>query len=59
MILRPQNASFARPWQHAMQRAIRGYEAMHMLRKGQLEGLAKRGVLAQNRNINQLFGLVA
>jgi hypothetical protein len=32
---------------------------MHMLRKGAIEGLAKRGVLAQNRIINQLFGLVA
>jgi len=44
---------------HTAQRAIQGYEAMHMLSKGQIEGLAKRGVLAQNRIINQLFGLVA
>jgi IS6 family transposase len=41
------------------QRTIQGYEAMHMLRKGQIEGLAKRDVLAQNQVINQLFGLVA
>jgi IS6 family transposase len=41
------------------QRTIQGYEAMHMLRKGQLEGVAKRDVLAQNRMINQLFGLAA
>ena len=40
-------------------RTIQGYEAMHMLRKGQIEGLAKRDVLAQNRVINQLFGLAA
>jgi IS6 family transposase len=41
------------------QRTIQGYEAMHMLRKGQIEGMAKRDVLAQNRVINQLFGLAA
>jgi hypothetical protein len=32
---------------------------MHMLRKGQLEGRAKRDVLAQNRVIHQRFGLAA
>ena len=41
------------------QRTIQGYEAMHMLRKGQIEGLTKRDVLAQNHIINQLFGWVA
>jgi transposase, IS6 family len=41
------------------QRTIQGYEAIHMLGKGQIEGLAKRDVLAQNRLINQLFGLAA
>ena len=41
------------------QRTIQGYEAMHMLRKGQIEGLTKRDVLAQNHIINQLFGLAA
>jgi transposase, IS6 family len=41
------------------QRTIQGYEAMHRLRKGQLEGVAKMDVLAQNRVINQLFGLAA
>jgi transposase, IS6 family len=41
------------------ERTIQGYEAMHMLRKGQLEGSAKGDVLAQNRVINQLFGLAA
>jgi hypothetical protein len=29
---------------------------MHMLHKGQLEALAKRNILAQNRVIDQLFG---
>jgi hypothetical protein len=32
---------------------------MHMLRKGQLQGMVKGNVLAQNRVINQLFGLAA
>jgi transposase, IS6 family len=39
------------------QRTIQGYKAMPMLRKGQIEGLAKGDVLAQNQVINQLFGL--
>jgi transposase, IS6 family len=41
------------------QRTIQGYEAMHMLRKSQHDGLAKGDILAQNRVINQLFGLAA
>ena len=41
------------------QRTIQGYEAMHMLRKGQLEGMAKGDALAQNRSINDMFGLAA
>jgi transposase-like protein len=41
------------------QRTIQGYEPMHTLRKSQLDGLAKRDVLAQNRVINQMFGLAA
>jgi IS6 family transposase len=41
------------------QRTIQGYEALHMLRKGQLEGVAKGDVLAENRISNQLFGLAA
>ena len=41
------------------QRTIHGYEAVHRLRKGQLAGIDKRDVLAQNRIINQLFGVAA
>jgi hypothetical protein len=33
--------------------------AMHMFRKGQIEGMAKREILAQNHAINQRFGLAA
>jgi IS6 family transposase len=41
------------------QRTIQGYEAIHMLHKGRLQGVTKGDVLAQNRVINQLFGLAA
>jgi transposase, IS6 family len=41
------------------QRTIQGYEAMHRLRKGQIEGITRGDVLAQNRVLNQLFGLAA
>jgi transposase, IS6 family len=41
------------------QRTIQGYEAMHMFRKGQIEGIAKGNVLAQNYFINQLFEVAA
>ena len=41
------------------QRTLQGYEAMHMIRKGQLQGSPKTDVLAQNRAIAQMFGLVA
>jgi len=41
------------------QRTIQGYEALHRLHKGQIEGLTMEDVLAQNRVINQLFGLAA
>jgi IS6 family transposase len=44
---------------HTAQRTIQGYEAMHMLRKGQLEGMDQKDVLALNRVINRLFGLAA
>jgi transposase, IS6 family len=44
---------------HTAQRTIQGYEAIHMIRKGQLEGIARGDILAQNRVINQLFGLAA
>jgi hypothetical protein len=32
---------------------------MHMLRKGQMEGMATEDILAQNRVINHIFGLAA
>jgi IS6 family transposase len=42
-----------------VQRTIQGYEVIHRLRKGQIEGIARRDVLAQNRVINQMVGLAA
>jgi transposase-like protein len=44
---------------HTARRTLQGYEAMHMIKKGQIEGIAKGDVLAQNRVIAQVFGLVA
>jgi transposase-like protein len=39
-------------------RTIRGYEAMHMIRKGQILGAAKGKIQARNQFIAELFGLV-
>jgi transposase-like protein len=44
---------------HTARRTIQGYEAMHMIWKGQVEGGAKGDILAQNCVIAQMFGLVA
>jgi transposase-like protein len=41
------------------ERTIQGYEALRRLHKGQIDGLTRGDVLAQNRVINQLFGLAA
>ena len=46
--------SFRTAW-----RTLQGYEAMHMIKKGQLRGIAKGDILAQNRVIAQVFGLGA
>jgi transposase, IS6 family len=40
-----------------VQRTLSGYEAMNMIRKGQVKGAAKGDILAQNRLINRLFGI--
>lgn len=39
-------------------RTIRGYEAMNMLRKGQIKGVEKRAVTERVIFINQIFGVV-
>jgi transposase, IS6 family len=43
----------------AAQRTIRGYEAMNIIRKGQVRWLSGRGVRRQNRFINKLFDVAA
>lgn len=39
------------------ERTLQGYEVMHMLRKGQLEGAARGDVHSQNAAIAALFGV--
>src|SRR5437762_13387304 len=41
------------------QRTIQGYEAMHMIRKGQVRWLSKGDIAAQVRFIKVIFGLAA
>ena len=38
-------------------RTIQGYETMHMIRKGQVEGIEKGNIQGQNQFIAGLFGL--
>jgi transposase-like protein len=44
--------SFETAWQ-----TLRGYEAMHMIRKGQMQGVNKGEGLSQARFIAELFGV--
>ncbi|MEL7085978.1 MAG: DDE-type integrase/transposase/recombinase [Cyanobacteria bacterium P01_A01_bin.3] len=39
------------------QRTLRGYETINMIRKGQLNGVARGDVVAQNDFVDQLFGI--
>jgi DDE domain len=39
------------------ERTFQGCEAVHMIRKGQIKGIAKRNILVQNRMINKMFRL--
>jgi len=41
------------------QRTIQGDEAMHRLHNGEIEGVSKDDILAQNQVLNQLCGLAA
>ena len=40
-------------------KTIQGYKVMNMIRKGQMEGIEKGNIKAQNDFIAGLFGLVA
>jgi IS6 family transposase len=44
--------SFLTTW-----RTIQGYETMHMIRKGQIVGVGKGNIQAQNQFVAVLFGL--
>jgi IS6 family transposase len=44
---------------HAARRTIQGYEAIHMMRKGQVRWVSGNDVLSQIRFIANLFGLTA
>ena len=44
---------------HSAQNTISGYEAMHMIKKGQVKQVAKGDIFAQNKFIENLFGIAA
>jgi transposase-like protein len=44
---------------HSAQNTISGYEAMHMIKKGQVKQVAKGNIFAQNKFIENLFGMAA
>jgi transposase-like protein len=44
---------------HGALYTIQGYEAMHMIRKGQIRWIKKGDIAGQVRFINRVFGLVA
>ncbi len=52
----------ASQWFRSVQGAvntIQGYEAMHMIRKGQIRWLQKDDIAGQVRFVNRVFGLAA
>jgi IS6 family transposase len=40
-------------------RTLQGYEAMHQLRKGQVQGTSRGDIRSQNRFVSRAFGLAA
>lgn len=44
---------------NSARRTIKGYEAMNIIRKGQIENLEKGDVMGQISFINQIFGVAA
>lgn len=52
--VKPSFASYQTAW-----RTLQGYEALNMLRKGQVKGAEKHNISAQNLFISQIFGLAA
>jgi transposase, IS6 family len=58
-IKRRVNASLGFRSLDGAQRTIQGYEAMHMIRKGQVRWLSKGDIAAQVRFIQVIFGVAA
>jgi transposase, IS6 family len=58
-IKRRVNASLGFRSLDGAQRTIQGYEAMHMIRKGQVRWLSKHDIAAQARFIQVIFGVAA
>lgn len=44
---------------HTAHRTLAGYEIMNMIRKGQVQGVAKGDIVGQGRFIAQMFGIAA
>lgn len=44
---------------HTAERTLEGVEAMHMIRKGQVERLDGRDAIGQAKFVESLFGIVA
>lgn len=44
---------------HNARRTLKGYEAMNMVRKGQVEGVKKGDVKGKISFINEIFGVAA
>jgi len=40
-------------------RTLRGYEAMNMIRKGQVQGIEKGDIMSQVEFVSQIFGVAA
>ena len=38
---------------------IEGYESIHMIRKGQINGVGRKDIVAQKKFVDKIFGLAA
>ena len=43
---------------HTARRTLRGIEVLSMIRKGQIRGVAKGDIVAQNIFVGELFGII-
>jgi transposase-like protein len=44
---------------NSARRTLRGYKAMNMIRKGQIQGIEKGDILGQVEFVSQIFGVAA